>query len=83
VNDAVRVWDPREAETLGIVQLTAPVASVRPLQLCVPSVNVTVWPGGFGGAKPESPSSSFAPSSTSVAVTVSEEAFARMTVGPV
>jgi hypothetical protein len=83
VNVAVRVCEPRDAETLGIVQLTAPVASVRPLQLWVPSVNVTVCPGGFGGAEPASPSSSFEPSSTSVAATVSDDAFARMTVGPV
>jgi hypothetical protein len=33
VNVAVSVREPRVAETLGIVQLTAPVASVTPLQL--------------------------------------------------
>ena len=65
---------PSWLETGEIVQLTFPLASVVPEQLCAPSVNVTVWPDGLGGTEP---------SSRSVALTVSDEAFARMTVGPV
>ena len=75
------VFGPSEPETL-IEQLTLPEASVTPLQVWPSSVNVTVWPAGEGGGEPPSPSSSFAPSSTSVAVTVSVPPV-RITVGPV
>jgi hypothetical protein len=68
--------------TDGIVQLTLPEPSVVALQLCVPSDRVTVS-AGLGAAEPPSESLSFAPSSTSVAVSVAPDAPARITVGPV
>jgi hypothetical protein len=74
VKTEVIVWFPSWLETGEIVQLTFPLESVVPEQLCAPSVNVTVWPDGFGGT---------APSSSRVALAVSDDAFARITVGPV
>ncbi len=68
--------------TDGIVHVTLPAASVVPEQCCVPIESVTLS-AGFGPTDVSSPSLSFAPSSTRVAVSVAPLAPARMNVGPV